>query len=58
MENDRSDEQMVPGDEVPPETGHAAEDICPRCGGEGSVDGEQCSECEGTGRVVKAIGGG
>ena len=49
---------MRPGDEAPADEPSAAENICPECGGSGSLDGEQFANCEGTGRVTEAIGGG
>ena len=33
------------------------EDVCPACQGKGKRDGRACSNCGGTGRVIKAIGG-
>ncbi len=50
--------EMRPGDEAPAEEPSAAENVCPECGGSGSIDGEQCANCEGTGRITEAIGGG
>ena len=50
--------EMRPGDEAPPEETSSAENLCPECSGSGSIDGEQCGNCEGTGRVNEAIGGG
>jgi len=47
-----------PGDEAPAEEPSAGENICPECGGNGEKDGAECPNCEGTGRVVEAIGGG
>ena len=47
-----------PGDEVPPEAPSSGENICPECHGEGEKDGEPCANCQGTGRVTEAIGGG
>ena len=47
-----------PGDEVPPETPSAGEEICRECGGEGEVDGRRCEACRGTGRVQEGVGGG
>ena len=55
---DEPREDMTPGDEAPPEEASAGEDICERCGGEGTVDGGECPDCGGTGKVVAAIGGG
>ena len=48
---------MSPGDEAPPGTPGTGENVCPRCGGSGRVDGARCPECEGTGRVTVGIGG-
>jgi len=50
-------ERMAPGDEAPPGTPGTGEDICPRCAGSGEADGGKCPECEGTGTVVKGVGG-
>lgn len=49
---------LAPGDEAPPGTPGSGEDICPRCGGTGKVDGATCEECRGTGRVIHGVGGG
>jgi len=59
MENseDRDFAAMAPGDEAPPGTPGTGEDICPRCAGSGDADGGPCPECEGTGMVVKGVGG-
>lgn len=46
-----------PGDEAPPGTAGAGENICRACKGAGSIDGEPCPECGGTGRIVEGIGG-
>jgi hypothetical protein len=56
MDDER--ETPRPGDEAPPEEPSAGENACPVCGGSGEKDGETCGNCEGTGRVVEAIGGG
>ncbi len=49
----------APGDEVPPGTQGAAETICSECDGNGRLEnGEQCANCNGTGVVIKAVGGG
>lgn len=50
-------DEMAPGDEAPPGTEGTGEDICPRCSGDGKVDGDDCPECGGTGRVVRGVGG-
>lgn len=49
---------MNPGDEAPEGTPDTGEDICPDCGGQGTLaGGEPCRNCGGTGRVVRGIGG-
>ena len=52
-----NDDEMAPGDEAPPGTEGTGEDICPKCSGEGKVDGGDCPECAGSRRVVRGIGG-
>ena len=55
----RIDTPLNPGDEAEPGTPGAAEDICDVCSGKGKLgDGSACSECGGTGRVMRGIGGG
>ncbi|MFK3737061.1 hypothetical protein [Massilia sp. TN1-12] len=50
---------LKPGDEAQPGTPGAAEDLCETCGGSGKLaGGKTCPECEGTGRVMRGIGGG
>jgi DnaJ-class molecular chaperone len=44
-------------EEVPPGTTGSGENICRLCEGTGRVDGEECAECGGTGKVVTPIGG-
>ena len=51
-------DQLNPGDEAAPGTPGTGEDICRRCGGSGAIDGKDCPECGGTGKVVEGIGGG
>lgn len=49
---------LKPGDEAEPGTPGAAEDLCDGCGGTGKLaDGKPCPECEGSGRVMRGIGG-
>ncbi|WP_332815439.1 hypothetical protein [Ramlibacter sp.] len=48
---------MAPGDEAPPGTPSTGEDLCRACGGTGQLNGGPCPECEGTGKVVRGIGG-
>ncbi len=57
-DDDRPDyDEMAPGDEAPPGTEGTGEDVCPKRNGSGEVDGSTCPECEGTGTVVRGIGG-
>ncbi len=58
MDEGKSYDEMTPGDEAPPGEHSAGEDICPRCGGDGKVDGETCGDCGGTGKIEEAVGGG
>ena len=53
----RDFDDMAPGDEAPPGTEGTGEDICPACGGDGKADGGTCPECEGSGTVIKGVGG-
>jgi len=55
---DPTDPNQRPGDEVPPGTEGAGENLCPDCGGSGRTDdGSECPVCSGTGRVTEAVGG-
>lgn len=51
-------EPTNPGDEAAPGTPGSGENLCPRCGGSGRIEGDECSECGGTGKVIEGIGGG
>ena len=51
-------DQLNPGDEAAPGTPGTGEDLCRKCGGSGTIDGKDCPECGGTGKVVEGIGGG
>jgi RecJ-like exonuclease len=51
-------DDLNPGDEAPPDTPSAAEDVCPACDGKGEVRGERCEICGGTGRIIEGVGGG
>lgn len=51
-------EPTNPGDEAEPGTPGTGENLCPRCGGSGRLDGGECPECGGTGKVIEGIGGG
>lgn len=33
------------------------ENLCPKCGGSGRLEGQPCPECDGTGKVTEGIGG-
>jgi RecJ-like exonuclease len=50
---------MCPGDEAAPGMPGTGEDLCLKCDGTGKLqDGKECPECCGTGKVVRAVGGG
>jgi hypothetical protein len=49
--------EMAPGDEAPPGTPGAGENICSACGGSGQLDGAACQTCGGTGKVIEEVGG-
>ena len=53
-----TDPDLGPGDQVPPGTASAGENLCPECGGDGVLNGAECPGCGGTGRVIEAVGGG
>jgi DnaJ-class molecular chaperone len=44
-------------DAVPPGEAGSGENICRRCAGTGRIDGEDCPDCGGSGKVVTPIGG-
>lgn len=49
---------LKPGDEAVAGTPGTGEDLCEECGGTGiRQDGAKCPNCEGSGRVTRAIGG-
>ncbi len=56
--SDQQQPDMAPGDEVPPDTPNAGAVPCPKCGGSGELDGGDCQNCGGTGKVIEAVGGG
>jgi RecJ-like exonuclease len=56
-ERDQVLDRPAPGDEAPPETSGTGEDICPVCHGKGKVQDKPCENCEGTGKVIRGIGG-
>ena len=51
--------QLSPGDEAKAGTPGTGEDLCEDCGGTGKLSsGRECPTCEGTGKVIRGIGGG
>ncbi len=44
-------------DAVPPGTPNAAENTCRRCSGSGRINGSECPDCGGTGKVLTPVGG-
>ena len=44
-------------DEVEPGTPGSGEDTCRTCEGTGKVEGKECSDCGGSGKVTVGIGG-
>ncbi len=49
---------LNPGDEAAPGTPGTGEDICSHCLGTGTIDGQDCPLCGGTGKITEGIGGG
>lgn len=48
----------APGDEATPGTPGTGEVQCPKCHGQGKIDGGvECPNCAGSGWIVQAIGG-
>jgi hypothetical protein len=50
-------EAINPGDDAAPGTPGTGEDVCPRCGGTGTIEDGECVNCGGTGKVIEGIGG-
>lgn len=50
--------EIHPGDDATPGTPGTGEDICPKCKGTGKLNGADCDNCGGTGKIVEGIGGG
>ena len=48
----------APGDEAPPATPGAGENLCPDCHGTGRIGDKPCPACGGTGKIIEGIGGG
>lgn len=56
--SDIRQDSLKPGDQAPPGTPGAGENVCRHCGGSGRMpDGSTCTVCEGTGVVTEEIGG-
>lgn len=49
---------MSAGDQAAAGTVGTGELTCPVCGGAGLIDTQRCTNCDGTGKVVQAVGGG
>jgi DnaJ-class molecular chaperone len=49
--------QRNPGDEAPPGSLGTGEAICRKCRGTGHVEGHDCPDCGGTGRITEGVGG-
>jgi hypothetical protein len=49
---------LNPGDDAAPGTPGTGENICPICSGSGRINGGECAECGGSGKIIEAIGGG
>ena len=58
MADDTIPQPTNPGDEAAPGTPGTGENVCPRCGGSGRIDGAVCPDCGGSGKVIEGIGGG
>jgi len=48
---------MAPGDQAPPGSPNAGENLCPKCRGTGKLNGQACEYCDGTGKVIEGVGG-
>ncbi|MBK1660137.1 hypothetical protein [Paracraurococcus ruber] len=49
---------LNPGDVAQPGTAATGEGPCPDCQGKGSVGGQACRTCGGTGIVIQGVAGG
>jgi|GEM_PF-522478 len=47
----------APGDEAAPGTPGTGEDLCPARVGRGALGARPCPNCNGSGRIIKGIGG-
>ncbi len=46
-----------PGDEAAAGTPGTGENLCRNCNGSGRIEGGDCPECGGTGKIIEGIGG-
>lgn len=46
----------APGDKAQPGAENAGEDLCPVCEGTGRYKGEECENCDGSGRIWRPVG--
>lgn len=53
-----AEDQINPGDEAPPGTPGTGEAPCQECQGSGKLDGRDCPNCGGSGKIIQGIGGG
>jgi DnaJ-class molecular chaperone len=56
-ENKPNAPRMNPGDQAAPGTPGTGENICPSCSGKGTVDGRECKDCGGSGKVIEGVSG-
>jgi DnaJ-class molecular chaperone len=45
-------------DDAPAPPSADSSERCPECDGSGERDGRECTACEGTGHVMRGLGGG
>jgi hypothetical protein len=57
MAGRKTDLASNPGDEAPPGTPGTGEDVCPSCHGSGRVEDKSCETCDGSGKIIRGIGG-
>ncbi|WP_152527821.1 hypothetical protein [Lutibaculum baratangense] len=57
-DRDRAVGGHSPGGDAEPGTPGTGENICPICEGAGAIDGVECVNCDGTGKVIEGVGGG
>lgn len=50
--------KLNPGDVAPPGTPATGEAPCPECQGKGTINGQRCRNCDGTGIVIQGVAGG